>query len=109
MRERGGSLADPCAISWRTCRKPGFHLLQAILGLDADAHGKTLYVHPLLPPWLPNITLHNLRFGNSKARLRFWKEKDETRYERSLLKGSARQARASAGCINANTEILERL
>ena len=58
-----------------------FHLLRAILGLDADAHKKTLYIDPVLPPWLPDITLHNLRVGTSTVTLRFWREQDETRYD----------------------------
>ena len=58
-----------------------FHLMQAILGLDADAHKKTLYVNPVLPHWLPDITLHNLRVGTSTVTLRFWTEINETRYE----------------------------
>jgi glycogen debranching enzyme len=58
-----------------------FHLLRAILGLDADAHKKTLYVDPVLPHWLPDITLHDLRVGASKVTLRFWIENGETRFE----------------------------
>ena len=58
-----------------------FHLLRAILGLDADAHKKTLYVDPVLPHWLPDITLHKLRVGGSTATLRFWTENGKTRYE----------------------------
>jgi len=58
-----------------------FHLLRAILGLHADAHNKTLYVDPVLPHWLPDITLHNLRVGASTVTLRFWTENNETRYE----------------------------
>ena len=58
-----------------------FHLLQAILGLEADAHKKTLYVDPVLPHWLSDITLHNVRVGTSTATLRFWTEKSNTRYE----------------------------
>jgi glycogen debranching enzyme len=58
-----------------------FHLLRAILGLDADAHKKTLYVDPVLPDWLNDITLHHLRVGASTVTLRFWKEDRETRYE----------------------------
>jgi glycogen debranching enzyme len=58
-----------------------FHLLQAILGLNADAHKKSLYVDPELPHWLPDITLHNLRVGESTITLRFWTEKSKTRYE----------------------------
>ena len=58
-----------------------FHLLHAILGLDADAREKTLFVDPVLPPWLPDITLHNLRAGSGNLTLRFWREDGETRYE----------------------------
>jgi glycogen debranching enzyme len=58
-----------------------FHLLRAILGLDADAHRNTLYVDPVLPKWLSDITLHNLRVGKNTITLRFWRESDETRYE----------------------------
>lgn len=58
-----------------------FHLLRAILGLDADAKKQTLYVNPDLPKWLPEITLHNLRVGNGTVTLRFWREGDTTRQE----------------------------
>src|SRR5262249_53442336 len=67
-----------------------FHLLQAILGLDADAHKKVLYVDPALPRWLPDITLHNLRAGTSTVTLRFWLEKDKTRYEVVECQGELR-------------------
>jgi glycogen debranching enzyme len=58
-----------------------FHLLQAILGLDANAYKKTLYVDPVLPHWLPDITLHKLRVGASTATVRFWTENNRTRYD----------------------------
>jgi glycogen debranching enzyme len=58
-----------------------FHLLRALLGLDADAHGNTLYIDPDLPKWLPDITLSNLRVGTRMLTLRFWREQDETRYD----------------------------
>ena len=58
-----------------------FHLLQAILGLHADAQKKTLYVNPVLPHWLPEITLHNLRVGTATVTIRFWREKDQSRYD----------------------------
>jgi glycogen debranching enzyme len=58
-----------------------FHLLQAILGLDADAHINTLFIDPVLPDWLPDITLHNLRVGTGTITLRFWKENNDTRYD----------------------------
>ena len=40
-----------------------FHLLRAILGLDADAPRNRLYVDPMLPPWLPDLTLRQLQVG----------------------------------------------
>lgn len=58
-----------------------FHLLQAILGLNAVAHKRTLYVDPVLPQWLPDITLHNLRVGASTVTLRFWTENSASRFE----------------------------
>jgi glycogen debranching enzyme len=64
-----------------------FHLLQAILGLDADAHKKRLYVDPELPHWLPDITLHNLRVGKSTITLRFWKENNQTHHEVLSMEG----------------------
>ena len=58
-----------------------FHLLRAILGLHADAHKKTLYVNPVLPHWLPEITLHNLRVGKTTLTIRFWREENQSRYD----------------------------
>jgi glycogen debranching enzyme len=58
-----------------------FHLLRAILGLNADAHKRSLYLDPVLPHWLPDITLHSLRVGASTVTLRFWTENNATRYE----------------------------
>jgi len=40
-----------------------FQLLQAILGIQADAPSNRLYVDPELPQWLPDVTLHGLRVG----------------------------------------------
>jgi glycogen debranching enzyme len=65
-----------------------FHLLRAILGLDADAHNGILFIDPILPRWLPDITLHNLRVGTRMVTLRFWRENDETRYD--VLSSSGR-------------------
>jgi glycogen debranching enzyme len=58
-----------------------FALLQAILGLTPDApHGK-LYVDPELPPWLPDLTLQNLRIGGHRFDIRFWREGDDTKFD----------------------------
>jgi glycogen debranching enzyme len=73
-----------------------FHLMQAILGLDANAHKKTLYVDPVLPHWLPDVTLHNLRVGTSTVTLRFWTENSENRYDVVSCKGELRVERGRA-------------
>src|SRR5215831_2334262 len=65
-----------------------FHLLRAVLGLEADAHKATLYVDPALPKWLPEITLHQLRVGNATVTLRFWRDGEKSRYEIVAAKGS---------------------
>jgi glycogen debranching enzyme len=64
-----------------------FHLLQAILGLEADAPRGRLHVDPALPAWLPEVTLHGLRVGRAKLDLRFWREGERTRWEASPQQG----------------------
>lgn len=58
-----------------------FHLLRAILGLDANAHKKQLTVNPVLPRWLPDMTIRKLRVGQATVDLRFWREGETTRYD----------------------------
>jgi hypothetical protein len=68
-----------------------FHLLQALLGLQADAPNDRLYVDPELPAWLPDVTLRgltvgkamlgDLTVGKATVDLRFWREDERTRWE----------------------------
>ena len=58
-----------------------FHLLQAILGIQADAPNNCLYVDPCLPHWLPELTLHRFKIGNASLDLRFWIAGDRTCWE----------------------------
>ena len=58
-----------------------FHFLRAILGLEANAQTRTLSVDPVLPRWLPEVTLHNLRVATSTATIRFWSEDSHSRFE----------------------------
>jgi hypothetical protein len=44
-------------------RRLGLALLQAMLGIVPNAPGGRLYVDPHLPPWLPDMTLLDLRLG----------------------------------------------
>jgi len=69
-----------------------FHLLRAVLGLDANAHEQSLYVSPKLPKWLPEITLHNLRVAQANLTIRFWREQETTRFEVTSNNGSIRVA-----------------
>ena len=67
-----------------------FHLLQAILGLHADAPNHRLNVDPQLPPWLPDLRLSGLTVGQAKINLRFWQEAGITRWEAEVTQGELR-------------------
>jgi glycogen debranching enzyme len=50
-----------------------FTLLQAMLGMQPFAPLKFLFIDPFLPPWLPEITISNMRVGNAQISLRFFR------------------------------------
>jgi hypothetical protein len=62
-------------------------LTQAMLGFLPDAPRNKLYVDPLLPEWLPDITIRDLRVGRHKFDIRFWREGERTEFE--VLNGDA--------------------
>jgi glycogen debranching enzyme len=64
-----------------------FALLQAILGIWPDAPRDRLYIDPVLPHWLPDITLSALRLGARQFDIRFWRDGDGTQFE--VLRGDA--------------------
>jgi glycogen debranching enzyme len=64
-----------------------FQLLQAILGIQADAPSNRLYVDPELPPWLPDVTLRGLRVGDARLELTFFRERERTRWDAKVLTG----------------------
>jgi hypothetical protein len=55
-----------------------FMLLQAMLGLQQDAPRGKLYVDPVLPDWLPDVTLTDLRLGRRRFDIRFWRDGKDT-------------------------------
>jgi len=55
-----------------------FMLLQTMLGLQQDAPRGKLYVDPALPDWLPDVTLTDLRLGQRRFDIRFWREGKDT-------------------------------
>jgi len=58
-----------------------FLLLQTLLGLRQDAPRNKIYVDPHLPAWLPDITLTDLRLGERRFDIRFWRDESETKFE----------------------------
>jgi glycogen debranching enzyme len=62
-----------------------FMLMQALLGIVPDAPRNKVYVDPLLPSWLPDLTLKDLRIGKHKLDIRFWREGEQTAFE--VIKG----------------------
>ena len=51
------------------------------------AHG---IVDPVLPKWLPDMTVRNLRVGKAVVDLRFWREGERTRYDVLSVDGELR-------------------
>ena len=64
-----------------------FALLQAILGIQPMRRAARIYVDPVLPDWLPDITLIDLRLGRRSFDIRFWREGEATRFE--VVRGPA--------------------
>jgi glycogen debranching enzyme len=50
-------------------------LLHTILGLQPVAMLGLLVVDPVLPPWLPEVVVRDLRLGGAVATLRFWRDR----------------------------------
>jgi glycogen debranching enzyme len=65
-----------------------FHLLQAVLGLQADAPRGRLHVDPELPDWLADVTLEGMHVGHAVVDLRVWREDDGTYWDATVRKGS---------------------
>lgn len=51
-------------------------LLQSLLGLYPAAPLRLLLVDPALPPWLPEVTIRDLRIGEARVTLRFRRDGD---------------------------------
>jgi len=58
-----------------------FALMQAMLGLQPDAPRGKLYVDPSMPAWLPDLTALDLRVGEARFDIRFWRDGEETQFE----------------------------
>lgn len=72
---------------------PGI-LLQSILGIFPIAVANTLLLDPLLPPWLPQLELRDLRVGRAKVTIRFERNKTgSTGYDVLAQEGQLRLIR----------------
>jgi glycogen debranching enzyme len=49
-------------------------LIHTILGFQPVPPLETLVVDPVLPTWLPELVVHDLRLAGAKATLRFWRD-----------------------------------
>ncbi len=58
-----------------------FTLLHAMLGFAPDSPRGKLHVDPLLPAWLPDLTMLDLRLGTQRFDIHFWREGEETQFE----------------------------
>ena len=63
-----------------------FALLQAMLGLDPDAPAGLLRVDPVLPDWLPDLTLRDLQVGADTFDITFRRNGERTEYD--VLRGN---------------------
>jgi len=55
-------------------------LIGSILGLEADAPNRQLFIQPVLPTWLPDVQLTNVAVGDATIDLRFWLEDEQTKW-----------------------------
>jgi glycogen debranching enzyme len=74
-----------------------FMLLQALLGIEPDAPGGVLHVDPVLPDWLPDVTLYGLHLGKRTFDLSFWRDGPATRFK--VLRGDAAAVRARGEAV----------
>jgi len=64
-----------------------FLLLQAILGLHADAPQERLYLAPVLPPWLTSVEVEHLQVGRARVSFRCWSDGELSRFEIRRVEG----------------------
>jgi glycogen debranching enzyme len=77
-----------------------FALLQAMLGIQQDAPRGKLYVDPVLPVWLPDVTLTDLRLGRRRFNIRFWRDGKGTLFE--VLRGNRNAVERKAVSARSN-------
>jgi glycogen debranching enzyme len=71
-----------------------FTFLQTMVGFQPDAPAGKLYIDPVLPDWLSDLTMTDLRVGAAVFDLRLWRDGKATRWQ--VLKGDATAVAQSA-------------
>jgi glycogen debranching enzyme len=75
--DRASPGAYPRANAPQLWNASGFSMiLHSLLGLQPVAPLNMLVVDPVLPTWLPELILHDLRLGEAIATIRFWRGDD---------------------------------
>jgi glycogen debranching enzyme len=73
--ETGGPGAYPRANTPQLWNASAFPLLiHSMLGFQPVARLETLFVDPVLPTWLPELVVHDLRLAGATVTLRFWRD-----------------------------------
>jgi hypothetical protein len=71
-----------------------FSILQAILGFQPDAPHGRLYLDPILPHWMADLELKDLRVGKAVLDIRLWRDGEATRWE--VVRGDAGMVEAKS-------------
>jgi glycogen debranching enzyme len=53
-----------------------FHAVRLLLGLEPDMPSRRLYLDPVLPPWCPELKVHNVRVGNQRLAINARRQAD---------------------------------
>jgi glycogen debranching enzyme len=65
-----------------------FQVVQAMLGLEADAPNRRLYVTPSLPDWLPSLELRDLQIGPVRLDVIAWRDAERSQLAVEFQSGS---------------------
>jgi glycogen debranching enzyme len=90
-------------------------LIQALLGLWSYAPLHALIVDPMLPDWLPELTLRDLQIGQARVSLRFFRDTSgQTDYQVLAREGTLHVLRqpppnAAVGAVTRLRELVESL
>jgi glycogen debranching enzyme len=84
-------------------------LLQTMLGLEPVAPLDVLLIDPVLPSWLPELTLENLRVGGATVTLRFWRDQDQKSHGEIVKKRGTLRLIRQPPPESLNTSVTERV